>query len=157
MVPLQISSSIYLSVNGSEYFFLTENFANAVVSQGQPNVTQKQPGVDQNPEWPAEQASSNYGRCLLRLGEKCSIWIKLELKCFSLIISFAHQLQMSNGKETSPCYCQVAKGIFSIQQDLPWPFHLNLFRLKQEASLWLLHCTDAYYENAFDLEKWTSA
>lgn len=65
---MQISFSIYLSVNGSEYFFRTENFANAVMSHGQPNVMQKQPGVDQKPEGPAQQASSSYGRCLLSLG-----------------------------------------------------------------------------------------
>lgn len=59
MVPLQISFFIHLSVNGAEFFFLTENFTNAVVSPGQPNVTQKQPGVDQKPEWSAQQASNN--------------------------------------------------------------------------------------------------
>lgn len=53
-VPFHISFSIYLSVNGSEYFFLTENSANAAMSHDQPNVTQKQPGVSQKPEWPAQ-------------------------------------------------------------------------------------------------------
>lgn len=86
------------------------------------------------------------------------VCIEFELKCLSLISCFADQLQMWNGKETSPCYWQVAKSIFSILQVLPCPFTWICSGWnKKEASLWLLHCTDAHSENALYLEKLTSA